>query len=376
MTKSIHCPMIHGGLQINLKNSEDAVRINHCCLRSDLKTVPMSSDIWASPTLLPLRELNKQNTWHSGCWTCQGNELAGQTSFRTGTLEMFGNATDLSGPQRLDLMFDIGCNLACRSCGPNSSTYWQKHLLENGLSSSGPSRQSRVDDMIGILKTLDLSNLRLVVFCGGETLLGSGYWQVAEVLADLVPNAQNQLILSFQTNGTQTIDQKYYSLIEKFHLVKLNISLDGVGEQFEYLRWPASWQQVVDNIMDMRENLPVNVMFLIEETMSIFNLYYQGVLDTWAKNNFATNRLGDVVNHTRHVATGIFSLNNLSQEYVDSLKGTPLAHLINPSWKEQSNQIQQMIKEIERFDAIRNQNWANTFPEVFEFYKRFTRSGI
>lgn len=374
MTKSIHCPMIHGGLQINLKNTKDAIQINHCCLRNDLTTVPMITDIWASPALLPLRELNKQNTWHPGCWTCQGNELAGQTSFRTGTLEMFGDATDLSGPQRLDLMFDIGCNLACRSCGPYASTYWQKHLTENKISFSAPSRQSRVDDMISILKTLDLSNLRLVVFCGGETLLGSGYWQVAQVLADLVPNAQNQLMLSFQTNGTQTIDQKYYSLIEKFHLVKLNISLDGVGEQFEYLRWPANWQQVTSNIMNMRATLPVNVMFLIEETVSIFNLRYQNVLDTWVKNNFATNRLGDVVNHTRHVANGIFSLNNLSQEYVDSLKGTQLAQLVKPSWKEQPNQIQQMIAEIERFDTIRNQSWRDTFPEVYEFYKKFAIS--
>ena len=157
-------------------------------------------------------------------------------------------------------------------------------------------------------------------------------------------------------------------------MVKLNISLDGVGEQFEYLRWPANWQQVTSNIMNMRATLPVNVMFLIEETVSIFNLRYQNVLDTWVKNNFATNRLGDVVNHTRHVANGIFSLNNLSQEYVDSLKGTQLAQLVKPSWKEQPNQIQQMIAEIERFDTIRNQSWRDTFPEVYEFYKKFAIS--
>jgi len=225
--------------------------------------------------------------------------------------------------------------------------------------------------MISILKTLDLSNLKLVVFCGGETLLGAGYWEVAQAIADMMPNAKHQLTLSFQTNGTQTISQRHYELIEKFHLVKLNISLDGFGEQFEYLRWPASWQQVTDNIMNMREQLPVNVMFLIEEAMSIFNLLYQGRLDKWAKDNFSTNRLGDVVNHSRHAARGIFSLNNLSQEYVDSLEQSHLTKLIPQSWQESPDQILKMIAEIRKFDALRNQSWTNTFPEVAEFYKRY-----
>ena len=367
----LHCPMIHGGLQINLKSTERDVRINHCCLRHDLKTVPITSDIWSSPTLIPLRQLNTQNKLDNGCWTCRGNELAGMPSFRTGTLKMFGKQKDLSGPHRLDLMFDIGCNLACRTCGPELSTYWQKHLSDNNLPYTGPSRHSRVDEMISILKTLDLSNLKMVVFCGGETLLGTGYWEVAQAILDMMPAAKDQLTLSFQTNGTQTINQRHYELMEKFHLVKLNISLDAVGEQFEYLRWPASWSQVTDNIMLMKENLPVNTMFLIEETMSIFNLFYQNRLDTWVKNNFTTNRLGDVVDHTRHIAYGTYSLDSLSQEYVDSLTDTKLKNLIPSNWKESPTQIDNMIAEIKKFDSIRNQSWISTFPEVAEFYKRY-----
>ena len=371
----LHCPMIHGGLQINLKTTENDVQINHCCLRInvDLTTVPLSNNLWNSPTLIPLREINKQNKWApgTGCQTCQVNELTGIPSLRTGTLEMFGKKQDLSGPQRLDLMFDIGCNLACRTCGPELSTYWQKHLGENKIPYVGPSGHSRADEMISILKTLDLSNLKMLVFCGGETLLGTGYWKVAQAIADMMPTAKDQLTISFQTNGTQTINQRHYELMEKFHLVKLNISLDAVSEQFEYMRWPASWSQVTDNIMSMREQLPVNVMFLIEETMSIFNLFYQNKLDYWVKDNFATNRLGDVVDHTRHIAHGTYSLDNLSQEYVDSLSNTKLKSLISSNWKEYPARISNMISEIKKFDRIRNQDWTKTFPEVAGFYKRY-----
>lgn len=371
MTTNAHCPVIHGGLQISLKNQKTGAFIKHCCSRYDLHLIMPGQDVWNNSKLTPLRELNKTDVWDPGCWSCQGNERAGLTSFRTGMLEKFGKKENLSGPQRLDLMFDISCNLACRSCGPDLSTFWQKHLKENDIPFRAPSPESRINEMIGILKTLDLTNLEMVVFCGGETLLGNGYWQVAEEIIKMVPDAKEKLTLCFQTNGTQTVNPCNYSIIEKVHLIKLHISLDGTGERFEYLRWPASWEQVTDNLKSMRDSLPVNVMFLIEETMSIFNLYYQCELEQWVKDNFSTNRLGDTIDHSRHIATGIFSLSALTTEYANALKCTTTHNLINTNWKENSYAIKNMIQEINKFDKIRNQNWKTTFPEVAEFYYRY-----
>lgn len=367
--QNIHCPMIHNGLQIDLKSLSGAININHCCLRTDLHSTTIDN-IWNNPVLQPLRKLNLENKWDPGCGSCYSNEAAGFESFRTGTLKMFGKQLTLSGPQRLDLMFDIGCNLACRTCNPYSSTYWQKHLADNNIPFSAPSPESKADQMIEILKTLDLSNLELVVFCGGETLLGSGYWSVVKAIAELAPRAQDKITLSFQTNGTQKIPEKYYNLIEKFHLLKLNISLDGIAQQFEYLRWPADWNQVTDNIFNLRETLPVNSMFLIEETISIFNLYYHDRLTAWAQENFSTNRLGDTTNHTSHIANGIFSLNNITQEYYHALPND-LKALIPNNWKENPVQIKRMLEQILQFDQIRTQNWAEVFPEVSAFYSKY-----
>ena len=367
--------MIHGGLEISLKNN-DKIQVRHCCLynkSNEDNEIKLGDSIWNNQKLIPLRQLNELNQWDSGCWSCQSNELAGQTSFRTGMLEKFGTKKNLSGPQRLDLLFDVSCNLACRTCGPHSSTYWQRHLRENKIEFNSASPVSRADEMIDILKTLDLSNLEMVVFCGGETLMGSAYWRVAEAIADLCPHAKDKITLSFQTNGTQPISEKYFDIIDKFHLIKLNISLDGINERFEYLRWPASWNQVVDNINNLKETLPVNSMFLIEETISIFNLYYHDELAQWAKNNFAANRLGDIVNHTTHLAHGIYSLGNLPQKYIDSLRGKNIYNLIPVDQIENTVSIQQMIDEIQKFDRIRNQDFVKTFPEVAEFYSDYLR---
>lgn len=366
---NIHCPVIHGALQINLKKDPQKVYINQCCLRGDLRE-STTENVWASQTLHRLRELNKTNTWDRSCSPCKSMEDAGLTSFRTGMIEKFGIRTNLSGPQRLDLMFDVSCNLACRTCGPHVSTFWQKHLTENKVQFIAPRPESRADDMIAILETLDLSNLETVVFCGGETLLGQSHWRVAEALARLVPDAKEKLSLNFQTNGTQPIIERNYETIEKFQTVRLNISLDGVGNRFNYLRWPADWEQVTENIFKIREECPVNMSLLVEETISIFNLFYTDELSNWLANNFSTDRMGDAILHTQHMANGMYAVDRLTQQYYNAL-GEQKQKLLNPSWVETEYRVAQMVAEIKKFDNLRGQDWTKVFPELAGFYSKY-----
>lgn len=364
--------MIHGGLQINLKSgSRDVAMVNQCCLVTDLYPVNISDKrLWNLPEFEKLKNTNNFDERPESCKNCNRIEQAGEKSLRLGMLDKFGEQYNLSGPLRLDLMFDISCNLACRICGPGSSTLWQKHLKEHNIPFVGPSAESGVKTIISALKKLDLSNLGMVVFCGGETLMGHAYWKVAEAIADLVPTAKEKITLCFQTNGTQPIDKRYYEIIDRFHLVKLHVSVDGVEEQFEYQRWPAKWSQVTENLFSLRENLPVNTMFLVEETVSIFNLFYLNRLETWLSENFKTNRLGDVINHTRHMAYNTFALSALTDEYVGALPEKN-RKLVSGAWKENPAKIKFMLAELDKIDKIRNQNWRYVFPELVEFYSRY-----
>jgi len=373
--KELYCSMIHGGLTLDFKEvpSENQVIIRQCCLRNEQMLVDLDNNFWHDQQLKKLRETNKQNIWDPGCSNCRSLESANNVSFRTGMNEglTIAGQTNLSGPARIDLMFDISCNLACRICGTQNSTYWQKHLKEHGLWNQPISIPRKKNKVIDALSKLNLSNLQQLVFCGGETLLGREYWDVAEWLGDNVPNAKQQLTLCFQTNGTQPIHFKDFNIIEKFHLVKLHISLDGVDRQFEYMRWPAKWNQVEDNILNLRKTLPGNVMFVIEETISIFNLLYSEQLELWIKNNFTTNREGDIVNHTRHLVVGAFRLQNLTQEYVDIIKTSKHSKLIPTDWTENPVAIKNMLEEIKKFDKFRNESFEKTFPELADLYIRF-----
>jgi sulfatase maturation enzyme AslB (radical SAM superfamily) len=379
----IFCPMIHGGLNIDLKSSNNKLSYNQCCLSTNQLSVPDDARVdWNSSQLQDIRKQNNNNIWHPGCWECERLEKVGIKSFRHSMIEKLGVKKNLSGPQRIDLLFDRSCNLACITCGPNSSTLWQKHLKDNNLIIKDINNVVLPVDYANddynfnkvhqILRSIDLSNVEMIQFCGGETLLGNTYWKTAELLAELVPNAKNKLELGFQTNGTQPIDPKYYDLIDKFKLVKLMVSIDGVGDKFEYLRWPASWNQVTDNVLNLRDTLPDNVMFFVQETTSFLNLYYFDEVSTWVKNNFRNNRSGDPIDHSTQLAIHDYlDVNNITQEYVDALAGTRMIHALASDWKEKPSVIKTIIAEVDRFDKIRKLNWKNTFPEVAEFYRRY-----
>lgn len=373
MTQNIYCPMIHNGLNIILKGVDGELRVNQCCLSTSQSYIPVdASSIWQNSLLQNIRKLNDENIWLYGCWQCRRVEDSGLKSFRQSMIEGLGSEKNLSGPQRIDLLFDRSCNLACRTCGPESSTFWQKHLKDNQLPVLDITQSDNFNKIKQLLETLDLSNLKQVQFCGGETLMGNTYWNVAQLLADLVPGAKDNLLLGFQTNGTQPIDEKYYSLIEKFKLVKLMISIDGINDRFEYLRWPASWNQVADNILNLRDKLPGNVMFYIQETTSNLNLLYFGEVADWVNNNFSTNRFGDETNHSTQLAIHSYlNVNTITQEYVDAIKNTNKFQFVTPGWQESPNTIKMFLRETEKFDHIRGQDWKKTFPEVANFYSRY-----
>ena len=366
--KDLYCSIIHSGLELNFKGKNATA--NSCCLRKDKFPIDTTTNFWNDQQFAPLRNINKQNVWAPGCENCQSLESVGQESFRTGMNNgLVGSRLDVVGPKRIDLMFDISCNLACRTCGPHSSSYWQKHLNDHNEWNRPVATLQQHDDVVSALEKLDLSDLQMLVFCGGETLLGQSYWNVASWLANNVNS--KQLTLCFQTNGTQPIHPKNYELISKFHLVKLHVSLDGIGNRFEYLRWPASWNQVVDNLMSIQDTAPSNLMFHVEETVSIFNLYYLQELEHWAANNFSANREGDVTNHGKHLASGTFNLSYCTQEYVDAMQGQSYKNLIPKNWKESPLDITRMMGTIKKFDSFRKQSFEQTFPEVSQFYARY-----
>ena len=364
--------MIHGGLNINLKHSLGKLAYNQCCLStSDLNEFQNNQIPWNSKYFTEIRQQNNNGEWLDACWQCNRLEKTGSKSFRQAMIEKFGTEKSLSGPQRIDLLFDRSCNLACVTCGPHSSSLWAKHLKDNGLNTTVYDDSGNVTKIIESLRSMNLENLGMIQFCGGETLLGNHYWKIAEAIADIVPDPK-KIELGFQTNGTQPIDPKWFDLISRFGLVKLLVSIDGTHDRFEYLRWPGNWNQTVDNLYNLRDKLPSNVMFLIQETTSCLNLFYYNEVRDWASKNFNANREGDPTDHATQLAMhNYLNVENITQSYYDAIRGKQPGYLIRQPWKENPDNIKLLISQLDRLDQWRDLNWKKAFPEVAEFYKDY-----
>lgn len=373
MSDNIHCPMIHGGLQITLKQNSD-LQFNQCCLSTTPLTVYNDNDLWSDKSLTELRIQNRNNIWDKGCWQCKTMEQAGNESFRTALIKKFGNKVNLSGPQRIDLLFDRSCNLTCLYCGPESSTSWQKYNYDNNLPQSIKfENKTTKNKVFSIIENLNLENIEQIQFCGGETLLGNSYLDTAKYIGKLIPKkAKTNFEIAFQTNGTQPWRDEFYEIFDLFKLVKIVISLDCVGKRFEYSRWPASWNQVTDNILQIREKSPPNVMFIFQEVITNLSLFYYGENECWIRENFKDNRVTDPTTHgAQLVLSDYLDVNNITQEYYNEIKNTNLAHFLKPNWVEKPKEIQHFLTQIKIHDTIRKMDWKTAYPEVAKFYERY-----
>jgi MoaA/NifB/PqqE/SkfB family radical SAM enzyme len=82
-------------------------------------------------------------------------------------------------------------------------------------------------------------------FLGGETLLIKEVGDILECLIEA--GVADNIVLMATTNGT-VIKSPWLGLTERFKELVLNVSIDGFGRYYEYIRYPARWSTVTRNI--------------------------------------------------------------------------------------------------------------------------------
>jgi len=367
MDHDTYCPAIHSGISVKVNQNGNAI-VRPCCeMQWDGISLNDANDYFNHTLIKQLQNDNKKGIWSSYCNQCKTVEDAGEYSYRLSQIDRFkeNNTTNIS---TLDLMYDNSCNLACRSCGPDLSTYWQKHLLDNNIINQRFNNKHSIDltnkKFLSLLDSLNIESISQIKISGGEPFIGTGYWELLSALPiDIISNTE----LLIQSNGTIRLRDNHLKTFEKFRLVKISFSIDGFGDRFNYLRWPGDWHQLTNNLNYVRDTVPSNVMFNVEETISIFNLAYHNEVKDWVAANFSSNKDGDPILYNVHLANGIFSLDQITNEYIDDNNH----RYINDNFTENSENIIRMIKVINQFDLIRNQSWLRTFPKLKDYYRRY-----
>lgn len=361
---NVYCPRIYHGLTLS-DIRQESLSYAVCCWAE--KSVSTSTAIdFFHPSLLDLRNQNQQQKLPLDyCSKCLVQESSNKKSMRQGYLDTHGDITYDASIQYLDINIDQTCNLACVTCGPDFSTTWR-----NELKIKNQAARPNLDEFFQFkLKNLDLSQLQEVRFWGGEPFLTLTHKKILEYIKSRIDPGQIRLM--YNTNGTQQIDQSTKQLIEQFKFARISFSIDAIGQQFEYLRYPAKWAQVEQTLMWWQKNLPHNSMLALTVTASILNVLDLDSVFDWHKDHFSKSVFGDDIEIYVHQAFGEYGLESMPDSMTQYFKSMPD---YCQSWIQQlsilgkhKNNLARVIENIQRNDQRRGLNLTTVFPKVADF---------
>lgn len=273
------CPEIYRGLFVDRRNN--GVLIAPCCQATGAVEPTDTFDFSTSNHLTNLRNEFTLGNKPSACDRCWKNEEIGLKSRRQSAIKFYNVApSDEVVLQGLDFSATWACNCACIMCGPWQSSLWAKELSGDEFDKA-KFRYNKVIDRV------DLSNLQKLHLNGGEPMLSDDHLKILSKV-DL-----SKLFVSYNTNGTIYPTQATIDLWKQTKLVKLFFSIDAVGNAYEYIRWPANWENVKNNMLKMKEELPSNVMFGFNITVACYNIPELADVINWINQNIKTNKEGD-----------------------------------------------------------------------------------
>ena len=332
-------------------------------------------DRWNHPALADLRNKFLAGEKPTECKRCWDEEDAGIKSLRLRTNEMYGteNKGWEQGPRELVIKTTNVCNLACRTCGGwDTSLYWPEgeHYKDVYNVVNNDFRQywrKKIYHNSDSYQLEDLVNVEKLSFFGGEPLLDKKHAVLLRKLIEV--DRAKETTLFYSTNGQQ-IGKHYEKLWSKFKRVEIFFSIDGIEEQFEYLRWPGEWNKTVEHIdwfLDLPNRYPnVDWYFAGSQCVSLIN-----IADYQKTSNWLRNKLGavyfNIVDHPNH-----YRMTNLPDDaktkIVDTIEDDDIRNYLTIESSDLDS-LERMIVWTKRQDAYRNQSYATTFPNTYELIK-------
>jgi MoaA/NifB/PqqE/SkfB family radical SAM enzyme len=229
-----------------------------CCNLDESLFVPSTGD----DAFAEIKQQQLEGEWPSACYRCWKEELNGGQSER---LRAFAELPqdkfeNFVLDQRINefefrIKFSNLCSLACRSCSESESSTFGKitnasinELYEADISDDEEHWKfitTRIPELIKKAENF------FVHFIGGETLIQPGMTRLLQwmVATNIAPRIHVRLTTAITVNPSDEL----MTLLAKFKSVDINLSIDSVGENYQYVRWPARFSKIESNLSALIE---------------------------------------------------------------------------------------------------------------------------
>lgn len=260
-----------------------------CCRSDPIGQIQNNTleEIWNDIPIKRMRKKLLNDQWPTECISCQRLEESGVESLRQrhiagvipeSRITLYPNTLDALGKDysmpfefpTMEIKLNNLCNLKCRMCSPRDSTSW------NDWEDIEPFYAKVEEYNVNIVKDIKEHNLvnkpyldkfednpnwwasfekllpyfRRVEFAGGEPLMDPQHYRILDMLAPYGENIE----IKYATNLTMLgkNNRTVWQYWPKFKSVAVNVSIDGIGASYEYIRGNASWAEVVNNIKQIQ----------------------------------------------------------------------------------------------------------------------------
>lgn len=344
---------------------------------------------WNSPTRRQIQQDLENGIQHPNCSACWNEEAAGRPSRRTINNEIFADLEiNLNRPQLVDLKPGNTCNLACRTCWPEVSSKWYRDYWEveakkwepdykKYLSSWGRIRSSYSDDNTRLWSDLEtwLSDVVYYDIYGAEPMLLD---KVFLILSQSTKTGQSKTQnLHINTNGT-VWNQEYIDILTQFNSVNLDISIDGIGPHYDYIRYGETWatiEQNLDRYQELVKQHPNIRMHICVTVCSLNALYVMDLQEYFCHRNIPV--FFNMVHHPHYL--NVRSLPDaVKKEIRTRLESrepnwqiTSILDFMDMPLENQSQQWDKFCESTKKLDLLREQDLASTFPEFWELIEPY-----
>ena len=365
---STFCKHLSNGLVYN--NNTTTFTMSPCCFFDGKYNVDPNKD-------LSMQLSTHRTNWLNSdvgvtCKICTDAESRNAHSYRLASFDIINGSTNKL--EFLTVAVNKQCNLACPSCGSHSSSFWYQENVRHNVPQLTHVHQFHQEDhqalpanrFISLLADQDLTELKYIKFGGGEPLMTDTHTKVMA----LIPNPNN-VIIQYTSNFSIMPTRSTLEVWKKFKLVKWVASLDGVEEQFSFLRWPYRWEKLETFVSNVIKEVPDNVMFGVEHTVNPLNIFYFDQFEIWFNKHLGSNRHHDKSDFNVHLCNGVLGLEHTPPELRDKITAKyGNAHQLTVALKQKpySGSTKKLVHYLDQLDSQRKTNWRQLFPEIQEFF--------
>lgn len=357
------------------------------------------SDIMRQKNWADIRKDLQNGTRNSQCEYCWQEEDSGRASKRVRDNERYfheikwGKRKSFKGLAKVELNLGNTCNISCRTCHPCISSGWLKEWYELNRKPHGQSFKDYANEMKKFSQTYDedstfwqdiethLPTIKQFDFYGGEPFMIKKQWNLIKKASQL--GYAKDIEIHYNTNGTHWPEEVEYW--KDFKHINLSFSIDGIADQFEYMRYPANWELVeknIQNAINLKNKFGnINLSWCI--TLSSANIYNLPETMDYYVENYSKDigvYLNLVHNPSEHNISNlpkylkesvIKKLSKVADKYTNFTNQMPGIINFIKNGNENLTHWSTFIKNTKIHDEYRKQDFSKTFPEWVSLIKEW-----